>query len=213
MYQNKILTKDDLLERYDIDKHKLYYISIKIILLICEYYINLEVELFVPRSSTEMFSYETDKFWSIIINVYNYFDDNLDVDITRDMLYKVVHYSGAVNFFHWYKNFYYKKRIADLDERQEIKYYLYSVDKIIQNKEFNAKRNIDMLIVDILLYIRYINNFNKNTCKLIMKKYFKILLIPDNIVNLFHKYINDPYINSTLDGEDKKEIINRIRDI
>lgn len=213
----------DILSRSDkINEQKELLILIRYICIILNIHYEINIEMHPPRNTKEIFTYNSDKYWSRILHAWNEIVTNNSM--TKDIIFKAVHKGGSINYLtYWYYIFKNNNTLLQKTEfanqlKIENKYYLlsaYSIDiesYVESSVEIKNLFKIDKLITDVLFYMRH-TVLNKKYCKYMIEYIIDKKYISTYIIDKVYNYLSSEYISPMVDSENRKDILNLFYDL
>ena len=205
--------KNDLLENFDKIPNKNHMWSMmRYISLVIDIYYNNNLELHYPRNSEEYFTYMSDKYWIKLI--YGLLDTK-----TIDSIMKSIHNGNYINLIHWKPILVKKRYTSNLEICNEFSYYTssytYIVDQLMNincNSYYRTNYYENKKIADIIFYIKDIHHINDDTCDYLLKYIIDFKNNDKYVINKFYKYLTDIPYNSSIETENKIEMINLINE-
>jgi len=176
------------------------------------------IELHIPRNTREIFTYNSDKYWSRVLFGWN---DILNIpDMSKDDILCSVQKGGYINYFeYWFYIFQNNKTLSkktDFADQLKVENKYYLMCKLnVDLKSYNFVNDLvtmDELITDILYYVRHII-LNKKHCKFMLGYIVKKEYISNYLIDQVYDYLSSEYIDSSKDMEKRNDVINLLQDI
>ena len=189
---------------------------IRYIYIILDIYLDVKLELHPFRNTTELFTYQSDKYWSKIIYTWTKLEYN--PDMTLDEIFLCVHLGGAINYLeYWYYIFelrgtFNQNTSFTRDLINEKMYYLTSSYDLESNKKFDSLRNIDKTIANALYYIKNIK-LHKGNCKYIIANFIDSKYISSYLIDKVYDYFSSKYVTPSIDTENRTDVLNLFYDL
>ncbi len=209
---DKFRSKDILIdyENFDEELKKECWFYVRFSNIILNFFEGTCIELHKPRSSKELYTYNSDKLWSMVINIMNMYKKigKNDKDIyTTDYLFEVIHNAGGLNFLrYWGKIFNRSVKINEFID--DIKFYLYSSQKARNMVKYT---NNEYRIISLFKYIRY-EKISFDYCKFILSYVINNNQLTDKKINMVYTYLTSKYIDPCVESENRRDIINLLYD-
>jgi hypothetical protein len=207
----------DKLKNFNIDENnKIYLILIRYILLIIQMKYNDIIELHSPRNTTEYFTYTSDKMWSKIIYGMVYLNEVFQKKetVSYNVLFHYIHVGGCVNIIKYWYHHLREIKYTEIDAvKKDIKYHMQSTSYSISCDYNNINYLYDKIISQSLYGIRDFINLNNDNIYIYMLQFIlNDNNIDNNLIIEYKKYLNNSYINSCRESENREDIINLIYD-
>ena len=205
----------DLRLIYDKIKNKQnIWIMIRFCAIMIDIIHDVSLEIHMPRNTTEMFSYTSDKYWAKIINGLDYLENNPHP--SKHELLNKIHLGSKNNLIvYWYPILTKLKHFNQYNLQSEINYYCCSLQTILELKEkknnliFNTLLSIDQIICEAIWLIHK-SKLQIYACYTLLK-----LITPEYIdsyvLEKYYIYLISHYDGPCIETENRIEIVNLIK--
>ena len=207
---------DILSSKYEINEQKELLMLIRYVCIILKVYHKVHIELHPPRNTKEIFTYNSDRYWSKIL--YAWYTISNTKSVTKDIIYRAIHKGGSINHTYWnniFKNNNILSQNTDFVKKFNLDNDYYSMSafniKFGVSDELDKLITIDKTITDILFHIRYIV-LNKKYCKYMIEYVLDKKYISTYIIDIVYNYLSSDYIDPRLNSESEIEIIDLFSD-
>jgi len=197
----------DMLSTFNLEENHYILVIIRYVLLVLQVKLEYNVEIHLPRSSNEMYTYHSDNIWSKILFAMFYIKLNKEID--NGLLFNYIHIGGSVNLIHhWYSKFIQKGITNNKKIQEEIRYYMISTDAAFKDVNLLTYLAIDNIIKRSIYHIKdsiFIDNYMVLIDEM-LSFIVKEKKVTDKIYTLFSNYLIKPFNNPCIDTENKIEI-------
>lgn len=171
--------------------------------LVYEFQSEKTIEIHKPRSSHEIFTYRSDRYWAKLL--YGLSDKNS----SQTILQRITNGSQKNLDCHWYKILKDNNYLLRSSIYYEVTFYIFHSNKINEDEKIIHRKIIEenIKLSKIVSYIINVVIITKETCEYLLRYFCKYSIINEHLINKFYEYMMLPPQNSCSEIEYRNDIL------